>query len=163
MDINFTTEKGRFNYRVCAVMIDEGRLLVMRDSDISHYYLPGGRVKMGERAEDALKRELREELSIDATIVRPLWINQSFFSIDDSTERIHELCIYFLVDVTDTTLLARGECFSTQEAHRTHSYRWMDFGQLKDEYLYPIFIKTDIFHLPTTPIFQTEVNNKKEL
>lgn len=31
MDVTYSTSEGRFNYRVGAVAVDEGRLLVMRD------------------------------------------------------------------------------------------------------------------------------------
>ena len=56
MDITFTTEEGRFNYRVCAVLLDGSRILAMHDENSPYFYLPGGRVKMGERAEDAVLR-----------------------------------------------------------------------------------------------------------
>ena len=36
MDISLKVEGGRFNYRVCAMMIDGERILVMRDKDTSH-------------------------------------------------------------------------------------------------------------------------------
>ena len=77
MDISFVTDEGRFNYRVSAVILDGGRILAMRDERSPYYYLPGGRVKMGERAEDAVLREIREELGIEARIERPLWLSQA--------------------------------------------------------------------------------------
>ena len=58
MDISFETEKGRFNYRVSAVIIRNDRLLTVQDNAYSYSYLPGGRVKMGETAEQAMQREL---------------------------------------------------------------------------------------------------------
>ena len=82
MDITFETEAGRFNYRVCAVLLDRGRILAMHDERSPYFYLPGGRVRMGERAEDAVLREVREELGIEARILRPLWLSQSFFTED---------------------------------------------------------------------------------
>ena len=74
MDISFLEGNGKFNYRVCAVITDGGRLLAMRDERSPYYYLPGGRVKLFETAEEAVLREVREELLIDARIVRPLWL-----------------------------------------------------------------------------------------
>ena len=79
MDITFRTENGKFNYRVCAVMISQGKILAMHDERSPYYYLPGGRVEMGETAEHAVVREIEEELRITPKIVRPLWLNQSFF------------------------------------------------------------------------------------
>ena len=148
MDISFITENGKFNYRVCAMMISDGKILAMRNERVPYYYLPGGRVKMGETAEDAVIREVREELDITPKIVRPLWLNQAFFKEDVDGLNYHELCIYFLTDITDTDLLTRGNKFAGAEANHEHIFEWLEFGRLKDEYFYPLFLKKDIFNLP---------------
>ena len=148
MDITFNTPQGRFNYRACAVIVHEGRLLAMLDDGSPYYYLPGGRVRLHETAETAVLREVREELQIEGAISRPLWVNQGFFVEDVTGERFHELCIYFLVDVTGTDLLSRGEEFQCTENGRTHRFRWLTFAQVKQEYLYPLFIKQEIENLP---------------
>lgn len=62
MDITFHTSEGRFNYRVCAIFLHQNKVLAMRDERSPYYYLPGGRVALGETAQDALQRELQEEL-----------------------------------------------------------------------------------------------------
>ena len=105
MDVTFKTDDGTFNYRACAVIVDGGKILAMKDSRSPYYYLPGGRVNLGETAEAAVLREVREELQIDAEVLRPLWLCQSFFTEDVSRESYHELCLYFLVDVSKTDLL----------------------------------------------------------
>ena len=71
MDITFHTSEGRFNYRVCAIFLHQNKVLAMRDERSPYYYLPGGRVALGETAQDALQRELQEELDISARIQRP--------------------------------------------------------------------------------------------
>lgn len=42
MDLSFRTEEGRLNCRSAAIIIREGRLLVMRDERSEAYYVPGG-------------------------------------------------------------------------------------------------------------------------
>ena len=148
MDITFKTEQGRFNYRVCGMIIHEGKILAMHDQRSPYYYLPGGRVQLGETVEEAVFREIREELEIDAKIVRPLWFNQGFFTEDVSGEQFHDICIYFLMDISHTDLLSKGEQFVLNENNQRHTFEWLAFDRLKDEYFYPIFLKEKIFDLP---------------
>ena len=157
MDISFNTGNDKFNYRVCAMIISNGKILAMRDERAPYYYLPGGRVAMGETAENAVIRELQEELGVTPKILRPLWLNQAFFTEDVDKLRYHEICIYFLMDITDTALLSRGEHFTTKEGTRTHNFEWLAFEQLKDEYFYPEFLKKDIFNLPNVFTIRSEI------
>lgn len=157
MDITFKFEKEKFNYRVCAMMISDEKILAMHDERSPYYYLPGGRVAMGETAEHAVIREVQEELGITPKIVRPLWLNQAFFKEDVDNLNYHELCIYFLMDIADTDLLKRGEKFTSKEGNCTHAFEWLEFDRLKDEYFYPLFLKKDIFNLPSEFTIRTEI------
>ncbi len=158
MDICIKLDNNRvFNYRTCAVIINEKRLLVLKDNHANYYYLPGGRVQFGETAENALLRELKEELNITPTIVRPLFLNQSFFNEDVIKKDFHEICIYFLVDISKTDILSRGDTFLGAEAKKEQRFTWLSFDRVKGEYLYPLFIKEKIDNLPTTLEMITEI------
>ena len=112
--------------------------------------------EIGETAENAVIREVQEELGVTPKIARPLWLNQAFFTEDVDNLHYHELCIYFLLDITDTDLLARGEKFTANEGHRTHTFEWLEFERLKDEYFYPLFLKKEIFNIPNIFTIRTE-------
>ena len=148
MDITFRTVEGLFNYRVCAVIINKKRLLAMRDERSPYYYLPGGRVKLHETAEEAVIRELKEELKIEATIDRALWLNQNYFVEDVNKEKYHEICLYFLMDVSRTKLLTEGDTFEVREENKILVFEWLHFEELESRYFYPLFIKKEIFSLP---------------
>ena len=157
MDVVLNNGNEKFNYRVCAMMINNGKILTMKDDRSPYYYLPGGRVKIGETAEQTVIREIREELNITAEIERPLWLNQAFFTEDVDDLNYHELCIYFLMDFSKTDLLSRGEQFTSNEGRRTHIFQWLEFDRLKDEYFYPLFLKKEIFDLPKEFSIRTEI------
>lgn len=157
MDISFKTENVKFNYRACAVIIDHGKILAMQHEPSPYFSLPGGRVNMGETAEHAVIREVQEELKVTPKILRPLWLNQSFFRHEKNENlRYHELCIYFLMDISHTDLLSKGQKFSIQEKHIRHTFEWLEFERLKTECFYPVCLKEDIFHLPETFTLRTE-------
>lgn len=155
-DISYVIGNSKFNYRVCGIMINAGKILAMHDERSPYYYLPGGRVKMGETAEQAVLREVEEELNITPRIIRPLWLNQGFFTEDVDNLNYHELCIYFLLDVSETGLFDKGEKFTLHERHHTHDFEWLAFEHLKDEYFYPVFLKTEITNLPAEFTIRTE-------
>ena len=157
MDISFNQESQKFNYRVCAMIISGNRILAMHDERSPYFYLPGGRVKMGETAEQAVIREVREELHVTLKITRPLWLNQAFFTEDVDGVRYHELCIYFLMDITDTDLQENGNSFILTEGKHIHTFEWLEFDRLKDEYFYPICLKKEIFNLPDEFTIRTEL------
>lgn len=138
------------------MIISDGKILAMQDERSPYYYLPGGRVMLGETAEEAVIREVQEELGITPKIVRPLWLNQAFFTEDIDNLHYHELCIYFLMNIEDTDLLTRGKQFTSNEGNRTHAFEWLEFDRLKDEYFYPLFLKKDIFNLPNVFTIRTE-------
>ena len=156
-DITFPTADGCFNYRVCGVLLSGGKILAMRDEHSPYYYLPGGRVKLGETAEQAVIREIQEELHVTAEIVRPLWLNQAFFKEEVDGLRYHELCVCFLLDVSNTVLPSRGKRFCLTEGERRSSFEWLRFAQLKDEHFYPAFLKEAIFHLPENFTLRAEL------
>ena len=156
MDLTFKTQDGVFNYRVCAVILHDGKILATKGRNTPYYFLPGGRVQIHEPAEAAIVREVREELHVEPKVIRPLWLNQGFFTEDVTGARFHELCLYYLVDISETDLPSKGEQFTMMESGREYYYEWISLSRLQSEYLYPLFIKEKIFNLPEHLTILTE-------
>lgn len=156
MDISFKIDNEKYNYRACAIILNNDTILVIHDERSPYAYLPGGRVKMGETAEHAVVREVQEELGVASKIIRPLWLNQAFFKEDVDRLHYHELCIYFLMDISESELSAKGNRFTLTEGKHVHTFEWLPFEKLKDAYFYPLFLKEDIFHLPECFTIRTE-------
>ena len=66
---------------VVAVVVREGRLLVIRRSELvaapGAYCFPGGGIEEGETVDEALRREMREELGVECAPRRTLWANRT--------------------------------------------------------------------------------------
>jgi ADP-ribose pyrophosphatase YjhB (NUDIX family) len=149
MDISFKTCEGRFNYRVAGIIIHDNKLLVMKDEHSAYYYLPGGRVAMKELSEDAIVREIKEELNAEVKVNRILWVNENFFYEEYCDENFHEICFYYLIDLTDNELLDKGDEFIFKEnGEYIHAFYWKDINKITDLNIYPLFIKNKILQLP---------------
>lgn len=79
--------------RVTAVIVEKDELLLVRHEKEGETYwmLPGGGVDFGEPLDEALRRELREEVAIEAEIGPLLFVNDS---IPEDRHR-HIVNIYF--------------------------------------------------------------------
>lgn len=142
VDLTLNTGKGLFNHRVAAVIVQNNKLLAQKNTKTNEYYLVGGRVRFGESSEEALVREVKEELDITLTDYKPLWINECFF-VDDG-RKFHEICMYYLVDISNTDFNNYETVFETKEENRLNTYEWLDIDRLGNYVLYPQFIKDEI-------------------
>lgn len=61
---------------VCAIIVNENEILAAQLGQVINrafeWEFPGGKVQTGESAENAIIREIREELSIEIVIIKPL-------------------------------------------------------------------------------------------
>ncbi len=93
-DVSWTSPHGGlFSLRVAAILVRDGRVLLAHTDGQDHWYLPGGRVKLGEPAAVALRRELDEELGLTVAQVRVRIVAENFFVAPDGVG-VHELGLY---------------------------------------------------------------------
>ncbi|MFH0951976.1 MAG: NUDIX domain-containing protein [Patescibacteria group bacterium] len=66
-----------------AFIIHQGKILILRESgeyedgaNEKKYDVPGGRVKPGQRFDESLKREIREETGLEIKIGKPFFVNE---------------------------------------------------------------------------------------
>ena len=142
IDLTLNTENGVFNHRVAAVIINDNKVLAQKNTKTNEYYLVGGRVKFEESTEDALIRELDEELGITVTDIKPLWINEAFFI--DENKKFHEICMYYFVDISKTNFNRFEDIFQTLEGNKINTYEWLNIDSLDNITLYPRFLKDEI-------------------
>ncbi len=92
-------------YRNPALTVDgiietsEGIVLIKRKNDPFKgcWALPGGFVDYGERVEDALVREMKEELSVDVVINKMLGV----YSEPDRDPRGHTVSVVYIASLID--------------------------------------------------------------
>ncbi|HUK29243.1 MAG TPA: NUDIX domain-containing protein [Candidatus Acidoferrales bacterium] len=61
----------------------KGKVLIVRSEKWGHKYtVPGGHIELGERAEDAIRREVKEETGLDSEPVELLIVQQAIYPKD---------------------------------------------------------------------------------
>ncbi len=91
--------------RVAGVLLKGGAILLVkhRKRGKNYWLLPGGRVQLGESTQDALKRELSEELSIDVEIGELLFVVEAIKGRDEQI-----IQPTFSISAKDTDVLKLG-------------------------------------------------------
>ncbi len=65
VDVKFKEKEYSFHYRVVGVIVRDNKYLIQNIGGKDYYVLPGGHVRIGESSDNALIREVKEELEID--------------------------------------------------------------------------------------------------
>ena len=138
MDCTFKTHKGRFNYRVGAIIIHDNKILMVKNSRDTYYYSVGGRVHLHETMEDAIKREVYEETGVSFDIDHMGYIHENFFKIPHTGETYHEVSIYYYMKPIDNYNLI---CKSLTEDGITKSLKWIPLDDIQNYEIYPTFFK----------------------
>ena len=150
-DISFRLDGHRINLRVGGIFIAEGCVLLNRLEKDAYWFLPGGRVITGESSDQAIRREIREELGIDCRIVRPVFLLENFFAL--AGEPFHELGIYYLLDAGGAPLPKDGDRVETDAGIL---FQWQAVNRLGEIDFRPAVLGERLQHLP--PAFEHIVN-----
>jgi len=136
---------GRFNYRVGAVIIRDGRLLAVKNEGSDTYYTVGGRVQFGESLEESLLREAREELGIPLEIERLVFIHENFFTLSEEQIPFHELAFFFLMKPHEGLADVKADF---DEPYGKVSISWLPLDKLDEYKIYPEFFKKELRDIP---------------
>lgn len=137
MDVSFKVntdgQKRRFNYRLAALLEHDEKILIHQASGFDYTYIPGGRVEIGESSEDAVRRELQEELGISTEVISVPYVVENFFKYEE--EIFHEVSLFFKVKTTDTDKLPKDG-----EERDNVIFYWRHPSNIEDLNLKPEFL-----------------------
>ncbi|MCB0793606.1 MAG: NUDIX domain-containing protein [Flavobacteriales bacterium] len=127
-----------FNVRVYGVLVHEGSVLVtdelIRGMPVTKF--PGGGLEYGEGTRDCLRRELLEELDVDAHITAHLYTTDVFQRSAFHNGQVQVLSVYyrFEVDAQSMRRLLNGGPLKGEEV-----IRWVRLDpSLEDELTLPL-------------------------
>ena len=131
---DFRTKVGKtvFGVRVTALIVRNRKLLVTKDQ--GKYYTIGGAIQVNERTEEAVVREVKEELGVKAQVGPLAFVVENRF--EQGGVSYHNIEFHYLVDLLEDVPL------TMREDEKTQPCEWIDLDQLQNIQLVPAFLKT---------------------
>ena len=121
-----------FGVRATALIVKDNRLLVVEDED--GFYTIGGAIQVDEATEDAVVREVKEELGVASRAVQLAFIVENRF--EQAEVHYHNIEFHYLVDLLGNAPL------TMQEDAKSLPCRWLALDDLHIVNLKPAFLKT---------------------
>ncbi|MEA4900026.1 NUDIX hydrolase [Desulfitobacterium sp.] len=145
MDCGFRYGDGWFRYRAAAIIIEDGYILLAKNEIDPYYYSIGGGVHLGEKAEDAVRREVFEETGVSYEIDKLAFVHENFFEGTGTLDglKCHEIAFYFLMKSRGTKEL-NGNSYTQGVREYMH---WLPITNLKDYVAYPSFFADRLLNL----------------
>ena len=136
------SEVWRFNPRASAIVQNAmGEVLLCRKDGLPFWMLPGGKIELGEKAVEAVRREVAEELGAKVVSAEPIWIVEHLFVLGGTG--FHEYGLYFLTKVCPEP--------PTREAIKGRElgldFRWFKICDLTGVDVRPSLLRTELTRL----------------
>lgn len=112
-----------------AIIVSQGRLLLLTLRHSGKYHLPGGRIEAGERVEETLRREVQEETGIGIEVGELARFREVFFYYDPSETAYHGLHFYYLCMPVTQNLVADDRV----QDDSAEKPRWIDIRDLQPD------------------------------
>ena len=134
-DLSIIIDGVKFNFRVGLLVKMKKQVLVECNQDYDFVVLPGGRVKTLESSEDALIREINEEMKIDLTNYKLEFIgaDENFFELDNI--KYHELYFMYKIEIDENNEDFKDGMINYDS--KVNYYKWVDILDLKEVNLLP--------------------------
>lgn len=100
-----------FGYRASAIIIEEGHMLLLRNTRDPYLYTVGGGVCIGETSREAVEREVIEEIGVHYEVDRLVMICEDMWTSDDGIPG-HQLDFVYLMKPRGTMDGVWGSSFN---------------------------------------------------
>ena len=141
-DLTVPAGEGFLNIRVGAIIMQNGKFLMVGNERANYYYSVGGRVRFGETAEEAVVREVLEETGVKMAVDRLGFIHENFFVADiyrTGSRPIYEIAFFFYMHVPGHF---EPVCTSVAADNAKERITWITPDE--DKRFYPDFFRTEL-------------------
>ena len=131
---------SKFNLRVYALLINEKQEILLSDENRFGKFFtkfPGGGVEHGEGIQDALFRELQEELHLEISRADFFYFNE--FHQASAFDQSNLVAFYYIVNIQKAAVHLQEEGYTIPFEQEQELQRWKAVQELqKDELTFPI-------------------------
>lgn len=137
-DMTVPCGNGVLNIRVGAIILNDNKIMMATNSNVDYLYSIGGRIKFGENAEEAVKREVREELGVELEVDKLGIVHENYFfsSIYGMKRLVYEISFYFYMKNNGSCKLDINRINNEEE--KKESFVWVDSGMKRK--MHPDFL-----------------------
>ena len=118
-----------------AVIVKNNKILLCRNKGAAHYYIPGGHVEFGEKAEVALAREFQEEVGAFISNFHFIGISENTYTDEDNVFH-HEINLTFSAEIEEKEIISLEDHLE---------FAWIDLEKFTETKIMPLDLKEKIF------------------
>lgn len=145
MDLKIKTEKEEFHGRTCGITKQENNFLIMRVNQSSYYHIPGGHIEIGEDSEQAIIREIKEEIDCDVQETDLFAIQENFWTRNN--KKCHGIEFYYIIKPKQQLQMKDYQRIENDKSEeKLLDFKWVTPEELKDIDLRPSNIKDMIIN-----------------
>lgn len=141
-DMTVPCGEGLVNIRVGAIIMKDGKFLMVGNPSFDYLYSVGGRIHFGETAEQAVVREVYEETGTRLEIDRLGFVHENYFISDSASKLgkpVYEISFFFYMKTPEDFEPVSG---SFTEDGREEFLTWADCDDTRR--FYPAFFRAEL-------------------
>ncbi|HFI0622576.1 TPA: NUDIX hydrolase [Streptococcus suis] len=135
MDFRTVVGNQSFGVRVTGLVVQDEKLYLVKSPE-GIYYTLGGAIQLAETTEEAVQREMKEEIGIDVEVGPLAFIVENQFTLQEKS--YHQIEFLYI----DTPL--SNPAPNLEEGNSIRQCEWIAFTDLKNLDLTPSFLKTEL-------------------
>lgn len=141
-DCTVAIDEGFINIRVGAIIMKDGHFLMVENDAADYLYSVGGRIKFGETAEEAVKREVLEETGTLMEVDGLGFIHENYFYGDTGKttgKLIYEISFFYYMKTPEDF---QPKCESCNDVGSKERLVWV--APDCEKKLFPDFFRTEL-------------------